>query len=162
MGIVFDGKHGGVWGYLIFISEKENGKRRNGKVDWEETSPSPSWSTPDCEACSVWALKVMGDTCFPSHLPTSSWVAGKGGGPQPPEQRSTKPPVFVSCLKQEKKSHWKRDETAKFVYQSGKLISKEKGKACMPLKKKKKKGRSALKACLNNGPNCRLSSNLNT
>lgn len=125
----------GVWGYLIFVSEKENDERRNGKVACEETSPPRS--APDCEACSVWALKVMGDTCFPSHLPTSSWVAGRGGGSQPPQQRSTKPPVFVSCLEQEKKNHWKGDETAKFVYQGGKLISEVKGKACMPLKKKK-------------------------
>lgn len=152
----------GVWGYLIFVSERENDCKVAHK---EASSPPPlSRSTPDCEACSVWALKVMGDTCFPSHLPTSSWVAGRGGGSQPPPQRSTKPLVFVSCLEQKKKkkkNHWKGDKTAKFVYRGGKLISEVKGKACMPLKHKKKREKrssSGLKPCLNNTLNCRSDS----
>lgn len=88
MGIISDDKCGGVWGYLIFFSEKENDEGRNGKAVCEETCPSPSWSAPHCEARSVCKLKVMGDTCFPSHLPTSSWVAGRGRGSQPPHHHS--------------------------------------------------------------------------
>lgn len=46
--------------------------------------PTPLLCAPDRETSGVWAVKVMVDTCFPSHLPTSSWVAGGVEGLSPP------------------------------------------------------------------------------
>lgn len=77
----------------------------------------------------------MGDTCFPSHLPTSS-LRGAGG-----TQASHNPLLFASCLKreEEKKKRRKGGEKAKFVHRDGKLISKVKRKECVLLKNGKKK-----------------------
>lgn len=86
----------------------------------------------------------MGDTCFPSHLPTSSWDSGSDGGEsQPPPQRSTKPPVFLSCLVKEEEVYLKK---AKADIHCGNINSEVKVKCKKP---KEKKNQSALKPCLN-------------
>lgn len=111
---------------------------------WEGEWWRSLWSTPGCEAHSVWAPKVMGDTCFPSHLPTSSWDSGSDGGEsQPPPQRSTKPPVFLSCLVKEEEVYLKK---AKADIQCGNIKSEVKVRCKKP---KEKMNQSALKPCLN-------------
>lgn len=112
---------------LIFVSIKGEG--------WEEEWWRSLWSTPGCEAHSVWAPKVMGDTCFPSHLPTSSWDSGSDGGEsQPPPQRSTKPPVFLSCLVKEEEEVYLKN--AKADIQCGNINSEVKVRCNKPKEKK--------------------------
>lgn len=95
----------------------------------------------------------MGDTCFPSHLPTSSLCGGVGGwGGDGGGGDGARTILFCLFPASNKKGGGKcrrAGEKAKFVHRGGKLISKVKRKECVPLKNEKKESRSAFELCSN-------------
>lgn len=154
MEIIFDDKRGSVG--LLNICQWE-GKR------WEEEqwSWSSLWGDWPPLGAPLMVRPVVFEHWRSWVTPVSRLISqhqveslgGMVGGVSTPTTALHKTSCVRFLPQARKKNHWKGDETAKFVYQGGKLISEVKGKACMPLKQKR--SRSALKPCLNNTLNCR-------
>lgn len=93
-------------------------------------------------ACSVQAAKVMGDTCFPSHLPTSSSVAGRGWSVSTPSLNTIlqcSVVFFFLFASSKEKKNWTLEVKRPSLYiRAGKLISKAIAEECAPLWREKK------------------------
>lgn len=122
------------------VSEKGHDEKRNSKVAYEDPPPTRTPHTPwVCPwlwgpvVFKQWRSWVTPVSRLISQIKLSCWVGWRVLTLSTVQHN---PLVFVSCHKQEKK-HWKGGEIGKFVCEGVKLISKVKGKECMPLKQEK-------------------------
>ena len=127
----------GVWGYRIFVSEKDKRwEEKWWKGACEDISPPPSslWGLYAFELWRSWVTPVS--RLFSQHqveLVGGVVVVVGVSAPTTAEHKTS----CVCFLPGERKKKSKGDKMAMFVCEGRKLISKVKRIACMPLKKKR-------------------------